>query len=336
MPPLTFRVRDSAGAEASIAVQASVTASSPSAPWLGSFDASYQAAPIGSTITVPAGTYPGQVIQYRPSAVNLAPSGSMDTSKMIRFVMGGPVTLDGVLEIHGSAVWVQGGGLLRVNGYIDTEADSVANHPDHVIVEGTSSVSIGLFGVDTATFRNMDVGPATVTTNCAFREGRGIENKIGWAGGITYVPKEILLESVKIHDQNGDSGRIASDCHFGGLFIVTVDGLTIRKCVFEKNVVYHIQIQNFGGAPVAKRVLIDRNSFSAPVTWLYQGATPDGQRAIQFDYDPGTEFTLSNNVAANGVDGLYGCYVGTCGGFAGLRDINNTNLPESTTAPPVP
>lgn len=307
------------------------------APWRGSFNASYQAAQPGATIVVPAGAYGRQTVAYRGSLANLSAGCSVaDTSKCVRFVMAGPVTIDGPLEIRGSSVWIRGGGQLRVNGYIDTEADSVAQHPDHVIVEGTSSPSFGIFNVDTATFRNMDVGPSTVTTGCAVREGAGIENKIGWAGGITYVPREITIDGLRIHNQNGDSGRIQSDCHWGGLFLVTVDGLTIRNTVFERNVVYHVQIQNFGGAPAAKRVVFDRDSFSCPVNWLYQGAGCDGQRAIQFDYDPGTEFTLINNAAANGASGLYGCYVGSCGGLVGVGDVNNTNLPASTTAPPVP
>lgn len=307
------------------------------ADWKGSFDASYQAAQPGDTIVVPTGTYGNQVIGYRASAANLANGCTpANTSKCIRFVMAGQVVV-GLLEIRGSSVWVQGGNQLRARGYIDTEADSAGQHPDHVIVEGTQSTAFGIFNADTVTFKDMDVGPQTLGTNCGAIQGAGLENKIGYGGGVVYVPRNITLDGLRIHNQNVNSAGRASDCHFGGLFLVTADGLTIKNTVFERNVVYHVQIQNFGGAPPAKNVVFDHNSFSCPVEWLDEKGENvcDGQRAIQFDYDPGMEFTLTNNVAANGTNGLYGCYVGTCGGLAGLKTSGNVDLAASPVAPPL-
>lgn len=318
---------------------AALTVPTPSfaADWKGSFDASYQAASPGDTITVPAGTYGKQVIGYRANVANLANGCTVAApAKCIRFVMSGPVTLNGPLEIRGSSVWIQGGAQLVAKGYVDTEADSVANHPDHVVVEGTRSPSFGVFNADTVHFRDMDVGPATVTgANCGIREGVGQENKIGFGGGVTYVPRNIVLERLKIHDQNGDKGRELGDCHWGGLFLVTADGLTVKDSVFEANVVYHVQIQNFGGAPAAKRVVFDHNSFSCPADWIYVAVRCDGQKAVQFDYDPAGQFTLTNNVAANGTNGLYGCYVGNCGNFSSLIQSGNVDLANSLVAPPL-
>lgn len=301
------------------------------APWKGSFNASYQAAPLGSVITVPPGTYPGETIQWRPDVARKGGSG------YIKFVMGGPVTINGKLEVRGSATWIDGGGKLNVKGYLDTEADSNTNHPDNNVFENIKCVSIGAFNSETTTFRKCDVGPATTYWNgsqqVVAREGPGMENKIGFGGGTTFVPKDILFEGCYIHNQNGDATRLqpGADVHFGGLFLVTVDGLTIKDCIFERNVVYHIQIQNFDG-PRAKRVVIEHNSFGAPVEWLYDGDVPDGQACVQFDYDPGTEFTLKDNVSAGG---LYGCYVGNCGGLVGVKNINNKEVAVSTTAPPL-
>lgn len=329
---------------AALAVLA-LSANASAADWKGSFNASYQAAKPGDVISVPPGTISGdQVIAPRADLQNLpVPCAWPDqTGACIKFVTSGPTIVNGVLEIRGSSVWVAGGGQLRFNGYVDTEANSNATRPDGIIVEGTSSPNFGIFNAERVWFRNMDVGPATVSgANCGIREGRGMENKIGWGGSVTFVPKDIVLDGLHVHDQNGDKGRELGDCHYGGLFLVTVDGLTIKNSTFERNVIYSIQVQNFEGPP-AKRVLLDHNSFSCAVAWLYQGAGCE-QRPLQFDYPPGSEFTLRDNLSANGAAGLYGCIVGSCGGVDAqnrplsvkARETGTIDFPDSTTAPPL-
>jgi hypothetical protein len=294
----------------------------PAAQWRGSFDASYQAAPLGSVITVPAGTYGTQVINYRPSLAKLT------EDKHVSFAMGGTVQINGQLEVHGPRVRVDGGGKLRVSGYTHTEGDSTSAYPDHVVFENLQTGNLGVYSSTDVTARNLDVGPSTVGAGC-----NRVENKIGYGSGIEVVPRNIVFDGLKIHNQNVNAAGRASDCHYGGLFLVTADGLVIRNCVFERNVVYHIQIQNFSG-PKARNVLIDHNSFGCPVEWLDEKGenTCDGQAAIQFDYDPGTEFTLTNNVSAGD---LYGCYVGDCGGLAGVKTSGNKELAPSPTAPPL-
>ena len=185
-------------------------------------------------------------------------------------------------------------------------------YPDHVVVSGVKSTSFGVFNSDTVTFEDMDIGPSTISTNCQILQGPAIENKIGSAGGIlSPVPTKATLDGLVIHDQNGDSGRIASDCHFGGLFLQTANGLTIENTVFQGNVVYNVQIQNFGGVPAPTNVVFDRDSFGCPVAWLYQGAGCDGQSSIQFDGTfPG--ITVKNSAFAEGGSTGWGCYVGTC------------------------
>jgi hypothetical protein len=308
------------------------------AAWLGSFDASYQAAQPGDTIIVPAGTYGSQVIGVR-TGLRGGTCSITDTSRCITFTMGGNVQINGQLEVHGAGIRVDGGGKLRVSGYTDTEADSVASAPDHVVFENLQTGNIGVYSSTDVTFRNVDVGPSTVGAGCNRNE-----NKIGYGSGIEVVPRNVLFDRLYVHNQNVNAAGRVSDCHYGGLFIVTVDGLTIRNTIFERNVVYHVQVQNFSGPP-ARRVVFENNSFGCPVEWLDELGenTCDGQRAIQFDYDPGVEFTLTNNVAANGPNGLYGCYVGTCGGVDGnnlplsvkARESGTVNLTLSPTAPPL-
>lgn len=311
------------------------------APWQGSFNASYQAANAGDTITVPAGTYGGQVIGSKGSARN-GTCSVVDTAKCVAFVMGGQVKINGSLEIHGSGILIDGGNRLDVTGYVDTEQTSPADWPDHVVVENLHATSFGVFNVDTATFQNLDIGPAYVGVgsgpySCGVQQGPAIENKIGFAGSGSFVPRNILLDGLHVHDQTSVNrvARETADCHFGGLFLVTADGLTIRNSVFERNVIYNIQIQNFGGAPAARNVLIEGNSFACGTTWAYAGGGCE-QDAIQFDYDPGTQFTVRNNNSSAGANGLFGCYVGSCGGLAGLKTSGNVDYPLSPNAPPLP
>ncbi len=325
----------------------------------GSMNRAYQLAQVGDVVEIRAGNYPAQTIESRGAVRDLAaPCAPGSTANCITFVPSGPVTINGKLEVRGSSVYVKGSRStpgpaanatysITVDGYADVEANSVEDHPDHVILEGIHAVSTGAFGVDTATFKDMDIGPATVVApngSCYVQEGNGFENKIGYNGDVSYTPRNVTWDGLRIHDQNGGASRElgfgGSGCHWGGLYIVTVDGLTIRNSVFERNVVYNIQVQNCCGAPPAKNVLIEGNSFGCPVDWQYRGEKCDGQRAIQFDYDPGTEFTLRNNTSANGrgsdgSSGLYGCYVGSCGGLAGLVTSGNVDLADSTTAPPI-
>jgi hypothetical protein len=301
-----------------------------------SLNGAYQKANAGDVVQIASGTYPNQVIGSRASLRNLSPGCFVASPGQCVHFVGSNVTINGSLEIHGSSVWVDGGSSasspgISATGYVDTEADSTSVYPDHVVVQGTHSTSFGVFNANTVTFRWMDVGPATVTSGCAIAQGPGMENKIGFGGGITVVPTNITLDGLHIHDQNGDSGRIASGCHFGGLFLVTANGLTVQNTVFEKNVVYNVQIQNFGGAPAPTNVSFANDSFGCPVDWLYNGAGCDGQASIQFDGTfPGVSITGSKFAG-----GDYGCYAGTCD-YSNDVFSGNTSLAPSVSAPPLP
>lgn len=304
-----------------------------------SLNGAYQVAKAGQTISVAAGTYPNQVIQTRPDLRSLSCTPS--TAASCVHIVGSGVTIAGSLEIHGSDVWVDGGQTrggpygFSVTGYTDTEADSSSVYPDHVVVSGVHSTSFGVFNSDTVTFEDMDIGPSTISTNCQVLQGPAIENKIGSAGGImSPVPTNITLDGLVIHDQNGDSGRIASDCHTGGLFLTTANNLTVQNTVFQGNVVYNVQIQNFGDVPAPTNVVFDRDSFGCPVTWLYQGAGCDNQSSIQFDGTFPT-ITVKNSTFAEGGNAGWGCYAGTCD-YSQDSFTGNTFAAPTVTAAALP
>ena len=309
-------------------------ACSQSAP-CASLNGAYQRASAGDTVQVAAGTYSNQVITSRAALRNLGCSPA-DTSACVRFV-GSGVRVSGQLEIYGSDVWIDGGTNrtspgFDVTGLIDTRAESSGAVPDHVIVQGTHSASFSVFNTDTATFRWMNIGPATVSSGCAVKEGPAGENFISWNNNVEFVSRNLTLDGLYIHDQNGDAQARppVADCHFGGLFLVTANGLTIKNSVFERNVVYNVEIQNFVGPP-ATNVTFTNNSFGCPVDWLSSEAPCDGQSSIQFDGTfPG--ITITNNVFAGSA---YGCYAGNCD-YSNDTIAGNIVLAPSTTAPSLP
>lgn len=322
-----------AGVLVLLATNAASSAST--ADWQGSFNASYQSASPGDTIVVPAGTYSNQVVNRRDS-LRGGTCSTTDLSRCITFVMGGPVQINGNLELHGAGIRVDGGGKLRVSGYTDTEADTVSTSPDHVVFENMQTGNIGVYSSTDVTFRNVDVGPSTVGAGCNRNE-----NKIAFGSGIEVVPRNVLFDTIKIHNQNVNAAGRASDCHYGGLFIVNVDGLVIRNSTFERNVVYNVQIQNFAG-PAPRNMLFQNNSFGCPVEWLdEQGEnTCDGQPSIQLNTSSsGVTANITGNVTANGTggtaqrSGTFGCQ--TPCSQAGITQSNNTNLAASPNAPPL-
>jgi hypothetical protein len=265
----------------------------------GTFDRAYKVAKPGQVVEVAGGAYGTQIIGSRSAMRNLSPGcapGATQNCVVFRPAPGQVVSISGRLEIHGSSVWIQGSATpagvipsrnraynIKVSGYVDTEADSDSVYPDHVIVQGTDSTSFGIFNVKDATFRDMDIGPGTIGADCRLVEGPGIENKIGGAGGINVPPTNVVLDRVFIHNQNRNPEGAASDCHFGGLFLVFADGLTIRNSAFSQNAVYNIQVQNFAGAP-ARNITIENNLFGCPVNWLYE-ADRGGENACNNQAD---------------------------------------------------
>lgn len=303
-----------------------------------SMNRAYQVAQPGQTVSVASGTYSSQVIQNRSDITSSGCSQS-NPGQCITFT-GTGVTINGVLEIHGSGIWVNGGTSyggpygIRVTGYADTETFVAGQYPTNIVVSGVHSTSFGIFNSNNVTFTDMEVGPATVSSGCGILQGPGIENKIGFGNGITTgVPNNITLDGLIIHDQNGDSGRIASDCHFGGLFFVTANGAIIKNSTFYNNVVYNVQVQNFGGAPPATNVTFTNDAFGCATNWIYQGMGCDGQSSIQFDYTPNQWF-ITNNAFNETLPG-WSCIV-TCSTLSGLTATCNTGAPNNVAPPPLP
>jgi len=253
-----------------------------------SFDRAYQVAQPGDTVSVAPGSYGAQVISYVQGR---------DSAAQVNFVPSGQVVIQGDVEIHASAVHLQGqatGSIaswrsrtfpLSVSGRISVEGDSSTQYPRNVTLEGVETGNLGVFSSDNVVVRDVDVGPAMLDS--AGGSCTRFENKIGANGAA--VPKEpsnVLLERVAIHDQNRTQAAANADCHFGGLFLISGNGITIRNSVFEQNVVYNIQVQNFGGGNQPTNVTIENNWFGCPVenSFTANGTTTcDGQASIQFN-----------------------------------------------------
>ena len=303
----------------------------------------YQSAQPGQMITVPSGNYGSVILSYRADLANRC--SILDPSSLVTFDVPDAVTINGEFEIFGSCVRIKGRSLgggfysLTVKGQIHTITQSQTQHPDNVIVESVDTVTASVFSADSVLYRDMDIGPATVVQTggtvqaprCAILEGPGDENKIAARG--FFVPRNITYDGVRIHHQLGRNPERGS-CHFGGLFIINADGLTIRNSVFERNVVYHVQIQNFSG-PAPSNVRFENNSFGCPVEWLDSGDVCDGQRAIQLNTSSGgVTAALIGNASANGVNGLFGCY--TPCDRSGVSEAGTIVSPENPNPPPLP
>ena len=315
-----------------------------------SWNRAYQLAKPGDIVQIGGGEYGAQEIAARSALRNLSPGCTTQTPQKCVVFRPAPnqrVTVNGGLAVRGSSVWIRGTAnpatgipgrtrsfSITVRGFVDVEATSDALHPDHVILEGIDASNFGIFNARTVTLRNMDIGPATVGAGCRIVEGPGFENKIGFSGGYSIVPSDITLDRLLIHNQNRNADGLASDCHFGGLFVVTVDGLTIKNSVFSQNAVYNIQVQNFVGPP-AQNVRLENNWFGCPVEWLYETAKGgetacNGQVDIQFSaaalfrnwvirynslaagigqYVAGATYE-NVRVVANATGGFSGCYPG--------------------------
>lgn len=318
----------------------------PCATW----NRAYQVAKPGDVVQIGGGEYGPQEIAARAVVRNLSPGCTSQTTQnciVFRPAPGQQVIVNGWLAVRGSSVWVRGTATpptgiptrnrtfnITVRGFVNTEATSQALYPDHVILEGIDATNFGVFNARTVTLRNMDIGPATVGAGCRVVEGPGFENKIGFSGGYSVVPTDITLDRLLIHNQNRNSDGAASGCHFGGLFLVTVNGLTIKNSVFSQNAVYNIQAQNFVGPP-PQNVRLENNWFGCPVEWLYEtvkgGETAcNGQVDIQLSaaslfsnwlirynslaagigqYVAGASYE-NVRIVANATAGFSGCYAG--------------------------
>ena len=307
------------------------------ADWKGSFDASYQAAQPSDTIVVPAGTYGNVVLAYR----DLPACDPNDPAQLITFDLSANVAVTGNLEIHGPCVFIRGRATgtigqwrqrtytVQVNGYTSVEGDSATQFPHGVRIEGVHTGNLGAYSGDSVIVRDVEVGPRLLAPPCSFPE-----NRIAANGASGHAPVGVLWERVVVHGQNRTQAAADQDCHYGGLQVWNGRDITIRDSVFERNVVYHLDVGEGGYGPTNLR--LEGNSFSCPADNSWVGDVCDGQKAVQFDNPAAFASTtvLTGNVAANGPGGLYGCYSGNCS-FAGMTVSGNKDLAESTSAPPL-
>jgi len=302
----------------------------------GSWNAAYQSAAPGSTITVSPGTYPAQSILRR------ADMAGRPESDCISFLTSGNVTINGSLSVEGSGVLIRGQKVngvytLDVKGQVNTITESFTTHPDSITIETLKAVTFGVYSSEKVTFADMDIGPATISKasgSCQVVEAIGgtDENKINGRG--RYVPKDIVLDGLVIHNQNGRNPDRA-DCHWGGLFIVNADGFTMRNTTMYDNVVYNVQIQNFVG-PAPKNLRFEGNAFGCPVQWLDRGRICT-QRSIQLSTsDQGVEnIVITGNNSSNGPNGIFGCFVPGCA-IGAVSLSNNLETAPNPNPPPLP
>ncbi|MBM2822874.1 MAG: hypothetical protein HW413_1620 [Thermoleophilia bacterium] len=147
-------------------------------------------------------------------------------------------------------------------------------------MEGIDTGAIGTYNSDNAVVRDVDAGPVVQGTACdrpQSKIGPNIEAELG------AKPRNVLWERVVVHGNSMTLASAQAQCHTGGLFIVSVDGLIIRESIFADNIVYNVQVQNYVGSP-ARNVTIENSWFGCPVTdyWV----TPkgcNGQASLQFN-----------------------------------------------------
>lgn len=277
----------------------------------------YASASAGDVIGVKAGTYSANwEFAYRAAFANstcdpLGAWGSVVTSSCVKVepAQSENVTLNGHITSYSGGVWVRGSVTnsvtapqsyetrtfnITVNGYVNTEANSVTNYPDHVTFQGIDAKQIGAFSSKYVAFSEVDAGPQVMGTNCAINGSFGgslAGNNTAYGGGITVTPEFILFHRVLFHGASRDANGKASDCHTGGFFLKGGTDLVFRQSVWLHNSVYNVQIQSVGGAPIGS-LTFENNWFGCPVGWVAGGANPgdpltdsncNGQSDIQFN-----------------------------------------------------
>lgn len=328
--------------------------------------AAYAIADPGDNIGWHTGTYSGGVVAQNASLRNLSPGcnplgepelGATSSVNCVTVEPDGPITVNGIMEIRGSSLYIKGTATgtwpsttsrsfnINLTGYMDVEANSNSDYPDHVTVRGVKALSIGTFNAEDIVFKDIEQGPAWTTAvgtgNCFVQQGNGFENKVGEGGSTTKTPTRVVWDSVYIHDNTrtvaGRDGDGGSGCHWGALFLVTVDGFTLRNSVFSKNWVYNIQVQQCCGALVyPKNVLIENNWFGVDVKDIFEGGGIEGQSDIQFDNGTATNWLIRYNSFSTdtGGNGGSGCYATPCT-YSNVRFVGNTgNRPANGSTDP--
>ena len=247
-----------------------------------SLDRAYAVAQPGQTVDVAGGSYPGQSIKWRPGR---------DQAAQVVFRPTGKVTIEGDLRVYASGVHIAGQATGSITSWRSRSysivvtrdmavlGDSAAQHPHNVTLEGIDGGSLGTYTSENVVVRDIDAGPVVLSA-C-----NRPESKIGPnVDAELFTPRNITWERVVVHGMDRDASAAQAGCHYGGLFIVSVSGLTIRESVFSENIVYNIQVQNYVGTP-ASNVTIQNSWFGCPVLAVYESASKicNGQASIQFN-----------------------------------------------------
>src|SRR5207248_2948394 len=129
----------------------------------------------------------------------------------------------------------------RVRGYVDNEVDSGGQLQDHVIFNGIYAKAFTASDSDKTMFRQMSIGgqiASATNGNCDWvdmddgQRVNSFESKVVMRN--VAVPTNVVLDQDYIHDTDRDVAGTNASCHFGGMIIVNVNGMTIRKSVFSQ------------------------------------------------------------------------------------------------------
>jgi len=201
------------------------------AGWQGSFNASFQAAAPGETITVPAGTYPSETV----SGTKTAP---------VTFVMAGPVAVNGTLRVEAHNVTFEGGTQMKVT-YL-------------LVFGGTNVVASGIDGTHFDIFDTN--GPVVISGGdwgpCqAPRDDPSCLSRIGSGSNVT-------IEGNSFH--NITSTDLAN-FHVDGMAVFGGANNVVRRNRYFGNMITNIRVQNCCGNPAISNLTIEGNSFQAAV-----------------------------------------------------------------------
>ena len=203
-----------------------------SAPWLGSFNASYQSAKPGDNVVVPAGTYQAETI-----------SGTK--SPAVTFTMGGAVTVNGTLRVEAHGLNIVGGGQLKIT-YL-------------AIFGATNLTASGIDGTHFDVFETQ--GPVAITDGdwgpCqAPRDDPSCISRIGSGSNVT-------VEGNTFH--NITSTDLAN-YHVDGFAVFGGSNNKLIRNRFYGNMITNIRVQSCCGNPQVSNLLIEGNSFQAAVS----------------------------------------------------------------------
>lgn len=331
---------------------------------------------LGDTIGVPGGIYneSKQIVNYEARLANqgcdpLGTWGPVNTTNCIHFAPAQgqqPFFAGGFgFEMHSGDIWWDGSAtgsvtdkILRTYsfknlGFLDSEADSSSNHPDHNTFTGFWAEGFYMGGCTNCRYSQMQIGPrihdevnsmlpgCKDNTNLRWVDGTsaaGTPNPSDRAGIIktgrltgyrSVSGGEVVQGRVGVNAQNDvidhtyidyvtTEADLGCDPHDGGMFLKgNISSLLLDSNIWQQDMVYDIQIQ--GGNN--NNVTLQNNWFGDPINdmrSLIAGTASDP--AFPFANCNGTQDPSVNGGVYDGCHGPNGDSQGASGGVIQLDE----------------